>query len=752
MNNGINRRLLLAALAMVAVSAAPLPANANPTGGILRNGIVPGEFAQAQSIAVEIEPMPLLKASKELAKIFGAPVKVVKTLEPSTLAVYAPSTTPEELRAKIATAFNATWTLREGIWYLDQTTQQVRAEAAIEFERKKVAVRKMLEKAQKAKAAQKPFTDTEARNLHNQLKDLMKGGFKDEDGSMWRRMEQLESKGPEKRLMDRLLSKLNDEMFLAVPENERRVFSLKPTAMQLPLRIDAQEDVRKFVDEQNTWSTAAGGEMVTSDDESGAYGRLSSNVKPIDQPVDNILLSIRSSQDNNYTVECSLVDPKGRFLSEGFSSSYSFDESESTGVEMLYGMGDKAKDHEKKLSKDGLNFRRLLLKMDPVTKKPVEPDADFLPKAMRVAQKDPLAYSTWDYLKQEAKDLKLSFVGSLPESTVYISYGLLGFMRDQKTKEVGAQFLAMRAVEENGWMVIAPANPVRERRDYRDRAKLETQILLRATNKSKSLETEAAYVLTLPDDESFSMMDELIRRFTKNEEPIYNDRFFLRLYGLIPGNMRTALATEQGVRLNQLPREVQQAIYKRVFFGDRWSIQYQPKDGEYDEEKSMLFWNGIMRESTVSMANGIPNSAVIKMKATDEPILKTAPQQRPYGMDQGQFVTAEELAQRMFYKSRPDLFPWAAENEHYSVNPTGLKVYRKREISFVIDFKNELQMQGSLTEAEATEAGTYTIDNLPAEFKKKYQEQWKQLQEQSKDMQPGQYGPTKKPKKDIPPI
>lgn len=751
MNNRINRRLLWAALAMVATGTVSSVASAAPTGGLLRSSIVPGAFLQGQTVAVEIEPMPLLKASKELAKIFGAPVKVVKTLEPSTLAVYSPSTTPEELRSRIATAYNANWALREGIWYLDQTTAQVRAEAGIELERRRLAVRKMLEKAQKAKAAQKPFTDTEARSLYNQLKDMMKGGFKDEDGSQWRRMEQLENQGPEKRLMDRLISKLNEDMFLAVPENERRVFSLKPTAMQIPLKIDAQDDVRKFIEEQNTWSTAAGGQMVTADDEGGAYGRLSSNVKPIDQPVDNILISIRANQDNNFTVECSLVDPKGRFLSEGYSSSYSFEESDTPSIDMLYGMGEKAKDHEKKLSKDGLNFRRLLLRMDPVTKKPVEPDADFMKKAMRVSQKDPLAYSTWDYLKQEAKDLNISFVGNLPESTAYISYGLLGFMRDQKTKEVGARFLAMRAVEESGWMVVAPANPVRERRDYRDRIKLENQILLRTTNKSKSLDTEAAYVLTLPDDESYSMMDELVRRFAKNEEPIYNDRFFLRLYAMIPSTMRTALATEQGARLNQLPREVQQIIFKRVYFGDRWSIQYMPQ-GDYDEEKSELFWNGIMRESTVSMANGIPNSAVLKMKVTDEPILKTAPQQRPYGMDQGQFVTAEELAQRMFYKTRPDLFPWAADNDYYQVNPKGLKVYRKREISFSIDFKNELQMQGSLTEAEATEAGTFTIETLPAEFKKKYQEQWKQLQEQAKDMQPGTFGPTKNPKKDIPPI
>jgi hypothetical protein len=751
MNTGINRHPLLAALAMIAGATVPSVAYATPAGGLLRHGIVPGEFAQADSIAVEIEPMPLLKASKELAKIFGAPVKVVKTLEPSTLAVYAPSTTPEELRAKIAIAYNATWALREGIWYLDQTTQQVRAEAAIELERRRIAVRKMLEKAQKAKAAQKPFTDTEARSLFNQLKDLTKGGFKDEDGSMWRRMEQLENQGPEKRLMDRIISKLNEDMFLAVPENERRVFSLKPTAMQIPLRIDAQEDVRKFVEEQNTWSTTTGGQVVGGDDEGGAYGRLSYNVKLIDQPVDNILLSIRANQDNNFTVECSLVDPKGHYLSEGFSSSYSFDESDNPNIEMLYGMGEKAKEHEKKLSKDSLNFRRLLLRVDPVTNKPVEPDADFILKAMRVSQKDPLAYSSWDYLKQEAKDLNISLAGSIPESTVYISYGLLGFMRDQKTKEVGDRFLAMRAVEENGWMVIAPANPVRERREYRDRTKLETQILLRANNKSKSLDAEAAYVLTLPDDESYSMMDELIRRFTKNDEPIYNDRFFLRLYGLIPSNMRAALATEQGVRLNQMPREVQKAIYKRVYFGDRWSLQYVPQ-GDYDEEKSSLFWNGIMRESTVSMASGIPNSAIIKMKITDEPILKTAPQQRPYGIDQGQFVTAEELAQRTFYKSRPDLFPWAADNDYYSVNPKGLKVYRKREISFTIDFKNELQMTGALTEAEATESGTYTIDNLPAEFKKKYQEQWKQLQEQAKNMHPGMSGPSKSPKKDIPPL
>lgn len=757
MNSYHNRHLMIVAMAMIAgmgAGASAMSKTPGASGGLFNTNIVPGAFLQGETVAVEIQPMPLLKASKELAKIFGAPVKVVKTLEPSTLAIYTPATTLDALRSKIAVAYNATWTFRQGIWYLDKSTQQVRSEAAIELEQRRNGIRKMLEKRKKAKEAQKPFTDTEARSLYNQLKDLMKGGFKDDDGSMWRRVEQLENQGPERRFSDHLLSKMTEEMFLAVPEGERRVFALKPTAMQLPLKVDLTAELRRFAEEQNVWSATTAGEPITGGEDMGTYGRLSSNLKSIDQPIDNVLVSVRFNRGNSYTIEYMVADVKGRFAAEGYAGSYDFAEEQLQGptLETLYGMGEKAKDHEKILSKDGINFRRLLWRADPVTKKPADPEPGFAQRAMKLTERDPLAYSTWEYLKYEAQQLKVSLVGSLPDNTMYLSYGLLNFFRENKGKDFATRFLAMRTVDEGDWMVMAPANPIQERKEYRDRAKMEAQILLSQQKKGKTLDFEAAYALTLPDEESYSPLDELLRRFTTTDEPIYNDRFFLRLYGMIPSSMRPALAAEKGVRLNQLPREVQEKIFKRLYFGDRWSVQYNPQSGEYDEEKSMLFWNGILREPTVSMAGGVPNNTTIKMEIKSEQTLKTAPQQRSYGTDQGQFVTAEELAQRMFYKSRPDLFPWAAENEYYQINPNGLRVYELRTVSFMIDFKNDLQMQGNLTEAEPTALGTFTVDTLPAEFKKKYQESWKQMQEQSKDMRPGMYGPTKSPKKDIPPL
>ncbi len=748
MKRAFNERLLMTAFGIIAWSAVTNPASAAPARGILRTSIVPGVFMQGEPISVEIEPMPLPKAAKELAKIFGAPVKVVKTLEPSTLAVYAPSTTPEELRSKIAATYNATWTLREGVWYLDQTTEQMRTEAAIELERRKTAVRSMLEKARKATAAQKPFTDTEARALYNQLKDLTKNGIKRDDMATYQRLEQFESRGPEKRLMERLLSKLTDEMFLSVPEGERRVFALKPTAVQLRLNLDLREDVNRFIEEQSTWSVATGGQMITAGERGGAFGRLSANVKPIDQPVDNILISIQATPGPGFSVECNLVDPKGLFLSEGYGGTYNSEEVETYNIESLYGMGEVAKKHETKLSKEGLKFRRLLMGIDPVTKTPIETDAEFRERAAKLSMKDPLAYSTWDYLKQEAKDLNVSFVASLPDQSILISYGLLAFTRDPKTSGIAKKYFEMDVQSADDWVTISPANSVRHRRNYRDRSVLERQIALRNNSKNKSLETEADYALSLPNEDSYSLLDEFIRRFAINDEPIYNDRFFLRVYGLIPSSLKTPSASEKEVRLNQLPKEVQEYIFKRVYYGNRPTIQYEPSDGNFNEGKTTLFWNGVLKESTVSMPNGIPPAATMRITTVDDLVVKTSPKMRAFGMDQGELVSPEDLAQRVFQKSRPDLYPWVADDERYTVDTSRLRLYRKRVVVFLIDFKNDFILRGSITEATAMDSGTYTLDKLPTEFKKKYQETYTRIQNQAKNRKPD---PGSGPKKDIPP-
>lgn len=700
---------------------------------------------QAESFAFEIEPMPLPKAAKELAKLFGAPVKVSETLAPSTLAIWSPRTTVAEIRAKVAGAFNAGWSLRGGVWYLEQTAQQVRAEDAADLEAKRLVIRTMLEKYREQVNTSKPFDERFAAGLKDRLQPIIDAMVEQSNLNVHQRLSAIEEEGPDARLVRRLLSRLTENHFLKVGIGERKVFALKPTSMQLPLGFDPKDDLNAFVAEQEVWSRATNGKPIQpSKSNTFVYGGLASKVQPISQPIDNVYISISYAKEGLFTFNCMVTDPKGLFLAEGTGRSFTFDDEQRSVNVALMGLGDKAKEDEAKLSPDGSLFRKMLFGQDLVTKQPANVPADFLNKTAKFTAKDPLAYSAWEFLKAEAKERNVSIIANLPDPTVRLSYGLLKFLENADRFKRASLYFGVLGRDEPGWTILYPRSVKVERGLYRDRSMLEKQIELRRQG-GASIEVQAAYAATLPENEDFSVFDELVNAFASHRIPAYNDRFFLRLYGSTPKPLLEAMAGRNGVLFTDLPRKVQEQIRRRVYYGGSYIFRFVSKTGENFTPTWQLFENGILKEPTASMPNGIPNSSTIRTTTSSKEMLRTAPTQHEWGLDQGELITPEDLAYAVFERAHADVYPWALNRKEIPTKE--IRVFRQRQITIEIDFKNEVQMVGALTDGELVGTGSYTLDTLPADLKKRFQTRFKALEDEFR-----KNPPKPAPKKDIPPL
>ncbi len=700
---------------------------------------------QGESFAFEIEPMPLPKAAKELAKLFGAPVKVSETLAPSTLAIWSPRTTVAEIRAKVAGAFNATWSLRGGVWYLEQTAQQVRAEDAAELEAKRLVIRRMLEKYREQVTASKPFDERFAIGLKDRLQPIVDAMAEQGNLDAHERLSAVGQEGPEARLIRRLLSRLSENHFLKVGIGERKVFALKPTPMQLPLGFDPKDDLNAFVAEQEVWSRVTNGKPIQpSKSNTFIYGGLTSKVQPVTQPVDNVYISISYAKEGLFTLNCMVTDPKGLFLAEGTGRSFTFDDEQRSFNVTLLGLGEKAKEDEPRLSPEGSLFRKMLYGQDLVTKQPANIPADFLNKAAKFTAKDPLAYSAWEFLKAEAKEQNVSIVANLPDPTVRLSYGILKFFENADRFKRASLYFGISGRDEPGWTILHPRSVKVERSLYRDRTMLEKQIELRRQG-GASIEAQAAYAATLPENEDFSVFDELVNAFAPHKLPVYNDRFFLRLYGSMPKPLLEAMASPKGVLFTDLPRKVQEQIRRKVYYGGSYIFRFVSKTGENFTPTWQLFENGILKETTVSMPNGIPNGTTIRTTTSSKEMLRTTPTRQDWGMDQGELITPEDLAYNLFTRAHADVYPWALSRKE--IPTKGIRVFRQRQITIEIDFKNELHMTRPLIDGELVATGSYTLETLPPSLKKRFFDRFNSLEEGFR-----KNPPKPAPKKDIPPL
>ncbi len=444
--------------------------------GLVSGFVIAFLSSRAQAIRVEIEPMPFSKAAHELSRLFGARVRIDKRLQQTTFVAYAPSTTPEELRAKIAEAFNATWTYWNGEWLLEQTESQIRQESEAIERLYRSTVRRFLSYAKVTEQRYEPFSENHARLIVERWDKFFEQPppelprrtqfFEDED-FFW-----INRELPSGRLLHRVVAQLNEEDILSLAINERRVFAQEPIGIgdlgkaRYPskLSFDPAKILADFWAEQQLFTRSIRrrppGEMAEG---------LIHRVGPAFEP-GNVVVTVSRTLLDSFRICVTVLDRIGRVGLVIEDSFPSFDQPLEKG-ESDGGFSDFARTQEEQISTRASDFRKLLpwahdldaSTFDVYALK--EPDLNLLSTVTRATKHDPISIRFWEFLKFQAEDCGAHFIGEFSDNSLDFYYTLLRGLWNLQSGYEG-RVVSDRARK---WVLLKSPDPTSDRRLYRDR-------------------------------------------------------------------------------------------------------------------------------------------------------------------------------------------------------------------------------------------------------------------------------------------
>lgn len=723
----------------------------------------PSIQTQAAQRSFDWEPMPLPKIATKLAAVLGEPVQVSKSLAPTTMMVYAPSATVGEVQEKIAQATNGTWSKRGGVWYLEQTPAQAKADERTYQDLRRKAIQSLLDFHKKELQNLKPFTEMHARRLYEEMRDFNKIYGPNDNERVSQRVHELEMESPASRLNRRFLLAMDVDTLASVAPRDRRVFSTNPTPMQSPMPGEIAKIIDQYIEEQNVWATVTGEQPVTNANGDGLGLEFGADVKPVSGKIGTVLLTVDGYPNDGFGFRLSLFDQRGLFVLETESSNWDSIPEDQI-VKASVSDTPTAPKIPQELAPESKAFLSVLFAPDRKNDRwKVVTDA-MLALWRKPTLRDPLAYHVGGFLALEAAAMKKSLVAVVPDSFVDFSdYGFIADLQKFTKQSQGMSWLYdAKIAEEPNWLVLTPMNPLRSRRTYVDRAALELELAIGAQLDPPTLDEEAELALKKGPEDDFGSFNALL--YTLRANPFHSGNLgtHLRVYAAMTPPGRAAAMKKGGVPLSRLPKAVQEEVHRIVYLGDPYSVFAEGDDDPESESgwpdtgrivssgdrsggdgsdqepdpKLEMFWNGILREPTVLLPKGIPLNTTISFEVESSYMVQTGPDQFGTNPFQGDLVSPAELGERVYMMANPKLFPWISDSS-LNLNTSRMRLILSRQIRIVYNFQNGFRTVGSLQELRPVPNKSFTLNNLPVEIKEAFTESQKELESRMKNRKPG---------------
>jgi len=735
----------------------------NPLCGVLA-GIALSFFSPiAHAICVEIEPMPFSKAAHELSRFFGARVRIDKRLQQTTFVAYAPSTTPEELRAKIAEAFNATWTYWNGEWLLEQTETQIRQESEAIERLYRSTVRRFLSYAKVTEQRYEPFSEDHARlitdrwdKFFEQPADgkMLRTQFFEDENFWWIKREM-----PSGRLLHRVVAQLKEEDIVPLAINERRVFAQNPIGSgelgkaRYPskLSFDPAEILADFWAEQQLFTRAIRrrppGEMAE-----GLIHRAGPAFEP-----GNLVVTVSRPLLDSFRICVTVLDRIGRVGLVIEDSFPSFDQPLEKG-ESDGGFSDFARTQEQQISTRASDFRKLLpwardldaSTFDAYALK--EPDLNLLSTITRATKHDPVSIRFWEFLKTQAEDGGARFIGEVSDNSIDFFYTLVrGLWKLQSADEgrIGSD----RARK---WVLLKSPDPSSDRRLYRDRRGLECFLTAgHSTGKYRNIvELAGAYAEANSVLRWNNPLDALVQRVhfedlpTDGLEPEYwpayaepgqqqprwqrwqpgfrNSAFWSRFYKDTATLLPSIPAIEPNdidVKDLRVPRKVRTLIEQVLYTSaspENTFTSFLVFNDIYGGHFSAY---GARAEPTIFFPNGLPEEVTFSASSKHRFRLVTQIQDSP---KRRWVMGPQQLAEVVYAKSNPNVMKLKNIPVEFSLDR--LYLYKQIRLNISIQLGPGISAIGRVEWNELVDTQPVPIERLPKEFLDAYQQELKKIQ------------------------
>lgn len=675
------------------------------------------------------------KAVEQLSKAAHVTLTAPKAFESDVIAFRLQDATLKEAMDRIATLTAGEW-VKEGEGYqLVRNREKLRKDELAEAEAELSLFATAIKEKKAAVEKLQPFTEEGARTLAQQLTDTQKdSGSQQYDGRLWQKLQKLEEGAPGGRAIARVVANLDAKELAGLPYDYKVVYSDKPTKLQRPLPKGIEPAIQQLVKDQNLWAEVA--ERMTTDQEGGYYTPALWMKSAFNGGVGKVLLMItkQRSMGNVYAnVELVTANQKGVIVVRGnqnISAANRFNMEQPKplpGEESLKptALALAMKSRWESMSGGGASTPPAIPK-------------DVLDKLTNPEKFEPLSLSTGESLIQLAEAKKENLVVSLSDEA--FQYGFYVGMQ-QTTPSMYLTLLGtalMNVEEKDGWLTLGPKNPASARKERLDRSVAGRFIRAVQAKGRATLDELANYAIAVDGELYQTLGYSIVQLMSPYQQDMYFEASILRFYGHLTPAERTTLSRGGSLSMNRLSPALSEALNKMIF-GQNTDLQPKPKNGAWAEGEFEVFYNGIRREPTEMLANGLPSGSVIKMVDTTSKVLAISSYAAGNGVYYGgRSMDADEIAQYMYAKERPGIFPWIDSDPGF-LDRKG-RCGSRHMLQFNFEFGDLAMMGKSLQDVDYGSGQEVTMDQLPEDFKKEIEAKLVEMRKNYKDVKPGDFG------------
>lgn len=702
------------------------------------------QTAEAPSKPVEIRlgATRVPQALEALAKQTGVPMKTIPFYENEVIILRSKTRDLNTIMRKIAEAVAGEWKLVEGVYVLGRDQQRIleqekqsRQNAIANIQKAQSEARKILESAYTLESVQdnlKKQGETERK---------MQGGTVPYE--VWRSYQRLSNMGPFQRAAMRVFIQIDPKALVDIPKRGRLVFSTSANSMQRPM-AGGVSVAQILTNEQKVYADARGSQVVAPDgDQRIFFGAFETPSKEFKKPIGKLLLVIERDRWSRAASECMLhvIATDGKSL-----GSASLD---------INGMSVDDKDVEKitKAEKHVVDPKEQPLELSAQTTailaflhgrsmNVIRPEAwtalpeDILNLLCQPETHDPLAGPLSDCFLSYADRKGIDLIGVMDESWA-------GWSRSQK-EDKGIRpsqlekFYEKNMRIEDGWLHLAPNDPVTCRQERLDRASLGAFYRQVRMDGRVTLDSLATFLLQNDGRPAFNAQNTLNLIVPGSSADFWQkgDEDALRLYATLSPAQRQALDSGAKLAISNLTG-TQKDYVRRLTFGSEVSLQKNENEAPEVDVEDMDAYSGFntASEPTELLPRGIPNGATLSWSSEKKDVL--------YGYDAGEDRNSysygqeiEGIAAQLYYKLHPELFPWADDNPSLDV----FRAAKRRDISISLTYSPVVSGQYTLSDDVFLNGRPVKRDQLPAEVLKVLEAEMKKLADQFKNIKPGEMG------------
>lgn len=690
------------------------------------HGQQPGGLDQRVSVRQQAARLP--NALENLSQETGVRLEAAPFFANDVVMVTVRDRPLKDVLDKIAEVVSGEWRVVEGVRVLGRNQAKLQEEERRSLEQRIASVRTAQAKAAELLAA--PYTFDSLQDALLRRDDIEKRGGESLTTDQYMALQRIASLGPVQRAALRLFVTLDPKVVGGLPPRGRVVFSTSPTAMQRQLTGSAI--ARKLLEEQALWADVH--QSGAHSDTRIFFGPTEAPTRPFTRGIAKFRITAeRTHWSDIPSVTFSVVAEDGRVMAHTSIDLWSL-----TYTKPAEQPTTPSQPNEPiPLSDSAKEFLEFALKRSgspgaSATYNPVP--AGLRERLLNPERHDPLSFLISEALQFMVDRREIDFVGLIPDNLA-VSVG----MREGDTRITTAMLgrrigRLLHEDETEKWLTLRPADPYRERSMRIDRAALGELLRSVAQHGRMTLDAAAAFVLKSapPSYGWIRLASAMIEPSGEYDFWQRGDVDALRLYGTLSAQQRQLLASGGRLAISTLAPVQMELIRKLTFGADAQlnrggaSVEVEVTEGEY---------LGPSTEVTEVLPRGIPNDAFLTLASDESTVLYSfdSKEDNPYSAG----YELDAIASQLFFRSRPDLFPWISDFPDLEL----FRAAKRVQWNLKVQFTEEAFAHYELTDdAMLTKGLPVRRDKLPADIERQIQMHIKKLEDVYKDIKPAQPG------------